>query len=263
MKIRVAIAYKIADFGLSTYLNEADDPKNTVCGTNDYMAPEVKQRKGHKEKVDCWNMGCILYALLVGRPPQHRNVYYPEYISHEAKELLKKLLAKDPVKRICIEAVPNFEFFKKYGRISKSKSYLCRSDDSGNGSRNHFSSPIEKESCFRSLDSGFNSKNSSSKKSKSSRNKYYSEEKLAERRNFDLPKDQLLPTRKHYLSNDRKRSVSEDRKPYKPLSCNNPQQVYNSRERSASAQRGRIGDLKSPYCHDYANDACRIISRYV
>ncbi|CAL1298334.1 unnamed protein product [Larinioides sclopetarius] len=258
---------KIADFGLSTYLNEADDPRYTVCGTQNYMAPEMKGRKGHKEKVDCWNLGCILYALFDGEPPKTVKgvvVDYPQNISHEAKELLQKLLAKKPTERTCIEAVPNFEFFKKYERTSKSKNSLYRSDDSGNGSRNHLSSPTEKESRFRSLDSGFNSKNSSSKRSNSRRKKYHSEEKLTERRNFDFQKVELLPPQKNFLNNnhthDRKRSASEDRKPYRPLSCNNPQQMHNSRERSASAERERIEDLKLSCRHDYTNDLHRIIS---
>jgi polo-like kinase 1 len=43
--------------------------KRTLCGTPNYIAPEVLFKKGHSFEVDVWSLGCILYTLLVGRPP--------------------------------------------------------------------------------------------------------------------------------------------------------------------------------------------------
>ncbi|CAF4432273.1 unnamed protein product, partial [Adineta steineri] len=41
----------------------------TLCGTPNYIAPEVINKKGHSYEVDVWSLGCILYTLLLGKPP--------------------------------------------------------------------------------------------------------------------------------------------------------------------------------------------------
>ena len=60
---------KLADFGLTTKLEFKGDLKHTVCGTPNYIAPEILEGKGHSYEVDLWSTGVILYALLYGRPP--------------------------------------------------------------------------------------------------------------------------------------------------------------------------------------------------
>ncbi|GFR26094.1 hypothetical protein TNCT_687572 [Trichonephila clavata] len=145
---------KIADFGLSTNLSEPDEVKYTMVGTPNFMSPEMVRKSPHGLKLDCWSLGCILYALLVGKPPFDHRVYrdvldnvlkkevkYPKHISSEAKILLDALLAKDHSKRICINAVPDFDFFKKYeSKCFTYKTASCRSEDSGNGSKSYSSS---------------------------------------------------------------------------------------------------------------------------
>ncbi|GFV74051.1 hypothetical protein TNCV_2952031 [Trichonephila clavipes] len=114
----VVQSMKIADFGLSTNLSEPDEVKYTMVGTPNFMSPEMVRKSPHGLKLDCWSLGCILYALLVGKPPfDHRayrdvlnnvlkkEVKYPKYISSEAKEVLDALLAKDHSKRICINGM--------------------------------------------------------------------------------------------------------------------------------------------------------------
>ena len=59
---------KIGDFGLATYCSE-NDRKRTLCGTPNYIAPEILVKKGHSLEVDIWSSGCIMYTLLVGKPP--------------------------------------------------------------------------------------------------------------------------------------------------------------------------------------------------
>lgn len=61
---------KVGDFGLATKIEFAGEKKRTVCGTPNYIAPEVIDNKaGHSFEVDIWSFGVIMYAMLFGRPP--------------------------------------------------------------------------------------------------------------------------------------------------------------------------------------------------
>ena len=60
---------KIGDFGLATKVDFDGERKKTLCGTPNYIAPEVLGKKGHSYEVDVWSLGCILFTLLVGKPP--------------------------------------------------------------------------------------------------------------------------------------------------------------------------------------------------
>ena len=61
---------KVGDFGLATKLEFDGERKRTICGTPNYIAPEVLEGKsGHSYEVDVWSLGVIIYTLLVGKPP--------------------------------------------------------------------------------------------------------------------------------------------------------------------------------------------------
>jgi len=103
---------KIGDFGLATCVQYDGEKKRTLCGTPNYIAPEVLGKKGHSYEVDVWSIGCILYTLLVGKPPFEtqslkdtynrikRNEYHvPSKIGPYAKDLINRLLQHDPTKR--------------------------------------------------------------------------------------------------------------------------------------------------------------------
>mmetsp|Transcript_21031 Transcript_21031/g.18659 ORF Transcript_21031/g.18659 Transcript_21031/m.18659 type:complete len:118 (+) Transcript_21031:428-781(+) len=61
---------KIGDFGLATKLEFEGDRKRTICGTPNYIAPEILEGKtGHSYEVDIWSLGVIIYTLLIGKPP--------------------------------------------------------------------------------------------------------------------------------------------------------------------------------------------------
>lgn len=62
---------KVGDFGLAAKLMHANERKRTICGTPNYIAPEILdgKKKGHSFEVDIWSLGVIMYTLLVGRPP--------------------------------------------------------------------------------------------------------------------------------------------------------------------------------------------------
>ncbi|KAI5961226.1 CDC5 [Candida pseudojiufengensis] len=120
---------KIGDFGLASVLPSSDHKKYTICGTPNYIAPEVLGGKqtGHSFEVDIWAIGIMMYALLIGKPPfqaKDVNVIYErikktEYcfpeekpISDSAKQLIKDLLSLNPLNRPTIDEVLTYEWFK-------------------------------------------------------------------------------------------------------------------------------------------------------
>lgn len=60
---------KIGDFGLATRIEFDGERKKTLCGTPNYIAPEILTKTGHSFEVDIWSIGCVMYTLLVGQPP--------------------------------------------------------------------------------------------------------------------------------------------------------------------------------------------------
>lgn len=103
---------KLGDFGLATKVDYDGERKRTLCGTPNYIAPEVLGKKGHSYEVDVWSLGCILYTLLVGKPPFEtqtlkdtynrikKNEYHvPSKVGPLAKALIHRLLQHDPCKR--------------------------------------------------------------------------------------------------------------------------------------------------------------------
>lgn len=61
---------KLGDFGLATKLDFDGERKRTICGTPNYIAPEVLEGKnGHSYEVDIWSLGVIIYTLIIGKPP--------------------------------------------------------------------------------------------------------------------------------------------------------------------------------------------------
>ncbi|XP_045783516.1 serine/threonine-protein kinase PLK4 isoform X1 [Maniola jurtina] len=114
---------KIADFGLATQLNGPDEKHVTMCGTPNYISPEVASRELHGLPADVWGLGCMLYTLLVGSPPFHTkhvkttlnkviNADYkiPGELSVQAQDLLQKLLCKDPSTRITLKGILEHPF---------------------------------------------------------------------------------------------------------------------------------------------------------
>jgi len=59
---------KLGDFGLATKLEFDEEKKHTICGTPNYIAPEILDGKtGHSYPVDIWSLGVIIYTLLIGK----------------------------------------------------------------------------------------------------------------------------------------------------------------------------------------------------
>ncbi|XP_063063370.1 serine/threonine-protein kinase PLK1-like [Engraulis encrasicolus] len=115
---------KIGDFGLATRIEFDGERKKTLCGTPNYIAPEVLCKKGHSFEVDIWSLGCILYTLLVGKPPFEtsclketyvrikKNEYsVPRHINPPAAALIKRMLHAEPSLRPSISDLLGDEFF--------------------------------------------------------------------------------------------------------------------------------------------------------
>ncbi|KAH0504204.1 Serine/threonine-protein kinase PLK1 [Microtus ochrogaster] len=115
---------KIGDFGLATKVEYEGERKKTLCGTPNYIAPEVLSKKGHSFEVDVWSIGCIMYTLLVGKPPFEtsclketylrikKNEYsIPKHINPVATALIQKMLQTDPTARPTIHELLDDEFF--------------------------------------------------------------------------------------------------------------------------------------------------------
>lgn len=105
-----AVGYlKITDFG---FAKRVAFKTYTLCGTPEYIAPEVLLNKGHGKGVDWWTLGILVYEMLVGQPPfvdddpmgiyqqiLNGKVNFPRFIDRNAKSLVKKLLMADLTKR--------------------------------------------------------------------------------------------------------------------------------------------------------------------
>jgi len=104
---------RLTDFGLSKKGVKGNKEANSVCGTPEYLAPEVLFRWGHGKAVDWWTLGAILFEMLTGLPPfytpnredlfqkiKYYTLKYPAYLSFNAKSLLEGLFRKEPDKRL-------------------------------------------------------------------------------------------------------------------------------------------------------------------
>ncbi len=126
---------KIGDFGLATKLEFEGDRKRTICGTPNYIAPEIIDGKqGHSYEVDIWSLGVIIYTLLIGKPPFETsdvkttyrrikmNAYsFPDHItiSSQARDLITKILNLDPTKRPNLDEILEHPFLHMGNAIPK------------------------------------------------------------------------------------------------------------------------------------------------
>ncbi|GAB1864829.1 Serine/threonine-protein kinase PLK4 [Camponotus japonicus] len=132
---------KIADFGLATQLTKPDEKHVTMCGTPNYISPEVATRSSHGPEADVWSLGCMLYTLLVGKPPFDTDAVkstltrvvmadyiMPSYLSDNAKDLIEKLLKKNPKERIRLRDIHKHPFITN---IERNRLYNEKNDMGG------------------------------------------------------------------------------------------------------------------------------------
>uniref|UniRef100_A0A8C7MMZ9 Serine/threonine-protein kinase PLK n=1 Tax=Oncorhynchus kisutch TaxID=8019 RepID=A0A8C7MMZ9_ONCKI len=117
---------RLGDFGLAAKLETVEQRKKTICGTPNYLAPEVLNRQGHGTESDVWSLGCVMYTLMCGNPPFEtldlketykciKEVKYnlPSTLSPAAQKLISGILQKDPSDRLTLDQILNHQFFTK------------------------------------------------------------------------------------------------------------------------------------------------------
>lgn len=120
---------KVSDFGLSAlwYSRRKDGLLHTTCGTPEYVAPEVINKKGYDgAKADIWSCGVVLFVLMAGYLPFHDSnlmeMYRkisrgdfkcPQWFPAEVRKLLSRILDPNPSTRIDVEKLTDSVWFKK------------------------------------------------------------------------------------------------------------------------------------------------------
>jgi len=115
---------KLADFGWSVHTPL--HRRTTVCGTLDYLPPEMVMGQQHDEKVDNWSLGVLTYEFIVGKPPfeaegekatylriKAGELYFPGHVSKEAEDFIRCLLRRDPSRRMKLVDIFQHPFIRK------------------------------------------------------------------------------------------------------------------------------------------------------
>ena len=123
---------KLTDFGFAKQLDSEKAKTYTLCGTPEYLAPEIILNKGHGKAVDWWTLGILLFEMLVGIDPFSDDepmktyqkilkgkINFPKEIDKDAKSLIKHLLTQDTSKRFgCLKSgvkdILNHRFFEGF-----------------------------------------------------------------------------------------------------------------------------------------------------
>ncbi|KAG7270929.1 hypothetical protein CRUP_025680, partial [Coryphaenoides rupestris] len=120
---------KITDFGLSKEAIENDKRAYSFCGTIEYMAPEVVNRRGHTHSADWWSFGVLMFEMLTGSLPFQgkdrketmafilkAKLGMPQFLSPEVQSLLRALFKRNPTNRLGagpegVEEIKQHRFF--------------------------------------------------------------------------------------------------------------------------------------------------------
>jgi serine/threonine protein kinase len=124
---------KLCDFGWCVEFK--DEPRNTFCGTTEYMAPEMLNQKKYGKEIDVWSLGILLYEMLHGHSPFkpdkndfcdidvirnirfQKNVKYNNKLSSECIELMSHLIDKNIKRRYNLDDILNSKFVKNFEKL--------------------------------------------------------------------------------------------------------------------------------------------------
>ena len=125
---------RVGDFGLATQLASPDEKRKTICGTPNYIAPEILDNRsdGHSFEVDIWSLGVIMYTMLVGKPPfetkdvksTYKRIRANAYsfpasagICEHAESLIRWILHTRPERRPTLGQIRAHPFFSRHGAL--------------------------------------------------------------------------------------------------------------------------------------------------
>jgi len=116
---------KLADFGWS--VRTPSKRRVTLCGTLDYLPPEMVEGKDYNYKVDNWTVGVLCYELLVGSPPFETNEQnetyqrivnteykFPPHVTPRAQDLIKRILQYQPNRRLELDQIQRHDWVREH-----------------------------------------------------------------------------------------------------------------------------------------------------
>lgn len=117
---------KLSDFGWSVHTPHFR--RTTLCGTLDYLSPEMVLGQQHDHKVDNWSIGVLTYEFVCGRPPfeatGQRETYnrisrvdlsFPDHVTRECRDFIHSLLQREPSRRLTLDKLPHHPWIRKHG----------------------------------------------------------------------------------------------------------------------------------------------------
>lgn len=130
---------KLTDFGWSNYYS-TDNPtlRYTMCGTLEYLPPEIVSETGHNTGADIWCLGILLFEMLTGSTPfnskgrdqmmsniTNAKAKFPHSMPPLAKDLISKMIEKDPNKRISAKEIKAHAWLSQHKPIRETISQDC------------------------------------------------------------------------------------------------------------------------------------------
>lgn len=116
---------KIADFGWSVH--SPNERRTTLCGTLDYLPPEMIEGRKYDEKVDIWSLGVLCYEFICGKPSFEAasqsetfrriariDIKFPSFFSKEVQDLICKLLRYNPKERLSLDGIMEHPWIKRH-----------------------------------------------------------------------------------------------------------------------------------------------------
>ena len=115
---------KITDFDVAAYTKSEHNRRTTIIGSPLYFSPEMIAKSSYAKEADIWSLGIIAYQLLCGYFPfkiekyeelkeiVDREIEYPSNLAFPARDLITRILVKDPESRLTLREIITHTYFK-------------------------------------------------------------------------------------------------------------------------------------------------------